>query len=1647
METGKNFAKPRFFGPNGWMGAFAILCIGVPSVAQATYYNLLNALRMTPNLTISDTVIYDFGTVSTSGSSDHIFYVTNNGTASATGLAAAAPGAPFYFKNGSGGGGGTYPGFGGTCGNTLAAGSSCTIAIIFIPTATAIQYYSSLEVSFFSGATQTVRVGMQGLGTTNAILKILDQDPQKYSLYGLPADPGVFNFGAQAVASMATQVFTVVNNGASGAVALAPTGSLSSPYSFTGGAFPGSGGTCGNSLSAGANCTVSVSFAPTGTGTFNGTLSLGYSDPGSPQVVSRPVVGSGTNGAVLTIYDYPTQAGNGVNTGASFDFGTVSTSAGIDHTFLVVNTGGNDATSVAPSGSMVAPFSFKNGFPGGTPGTSAPQVDGYNYCNNNLIPKGSVCAMTATFSPISAIAYNGTVSLYYADGLGGNVTSTRIVKGAGTAYALLSIKDASDRGPSLAYDYGPVQANSLNSAVFIVTNLGLNNAAVTPTAFATGFSWSNNGSFPGLLSAYSDRNGKSYAPCNTNITAGTSCAVSVDFRPSTSGNYTSAISLSYLDGSGGTVIANRGLKGSNPTTGNISIIDCMGNNCGGNASNTGHVFGTQPLSTPAVLYLFVTNSGSASANVGPNATGLTGSGDFVFANGSYPGGGGFYTNPNDSNSYLFCPTGVLPAGQTCVIAIKFNPSSNAYLTAILSLSLTGAQANTLNFNLAGTGSNQGIISITDCMGSNCSNHNQGPPAHNYGTQAQGSSTNAYFFVTNSGSANANITSNSITPSATFNYPLSTYPGGSGYYLNPGDNESYNFCSNSMILNSGQTCVIAIAFNPSGAGNYGASLLLNLSGASTSKITYNLSGITTSASLVSITDCIGNNCNNNGGSGKFHDFKVQSLSATTSANFFVTNSGTSNVSITSTNLTGSTYFTLPGGFPGGSGIYSDPNDGTTYNYCSSSTLYSGQTCVVSVNFSAGVAGAYLASLVLNLSGGSVSSLTYSLGGTATSLGVISLVDCIGNNCGGGNSNGPPGHNYGSKGAGGTYPSTFFVTNGGGATVNFSTATINPSSYFAFVGGSYPGGSGTYSDSNGNSFSYCGSSLNAGVTCAITVNFLPSGGFSNTYSALLSIPLTSGAYANQANYALSGTGVQNLAIVSLTDCVSNCNGGGNGGAPSKNFNTVAANGVAVNSLIYVRNDGSASATLSSGFFINSAFNYVGGTYPGTGGDCAGTLASGANCKIAVSFTPFNGVTNAYSGSFTINVSGGTAANATINLLGAATTQPFISIKNCVSNCGGSSNSLNFKVTAAGTTSPTGYLYVTNNGGANATLSVSGNGLSGPTAFSYPTGSFPGITVNYNGYSPCSTGTPLTPGSTCVVALIFSPPAAQISSLAGQLTITGGNTVSSVLNGAGTTQAIVSISDSQSSNQKFDYATAGTSIDYAFTIQNSGNNPATLSDGGTMSATSFGYSGGSFPNGTGMTNGVPNCGTSLAANSSCALVVRFNPSGNGPASGTLTVNLGGASSPKISRNLSGTATTRALLLFCDSADPFSCTNTTYNLNAGAGTTVTNNVILFNRGGQSVSLGAASLSSPTSCSAPTPNPVFNWAGFPGGAGPVTVNGTNMNYCTGGTVAPGTYCAVGIQYERCNTPAYPFNDGNINVPGTDSGGATTPATRTLHGY
>src|SRR5665213_1068713 len=138
---------------------------------------------------------------------------------------------------------------------------------------------------------------------------------------------------------------------------------IAAPFTFKGGAYPGTAATCGATLAAGGSCTVIVTYSPVTVAVHTATLTLNYNDSIAAQTTSRNVQGTGVAPAVLAISDGPT-----------YNYGVQPTGGATDKTFTITNSGGYQATGLS-GGGLVAPFAFKGGSYPGTAGTCAASLN------------------------------------------------------------------------------------------------------------------------------------------------------------------------------------------------------------------------------------------------------------------------------------------------------------------------------------------------------------------------------------------------------------------------------------------------------------------------------------------------------------------------------------------------------------------------------------------------------------------------------------------------------------------------------------------------------------------------------------------------------------------------------------------------------------------------------------------------------------------------------------------------------------------------------------------------------------------------------------------------------------------------------------------------------------------------------------------------------------------------------------------------------------------------------------------------------------------------------------------------------------------------------------------------------------------------
>ncbi|WP_257451454.1 choice-of-anchor D domain-containing protein [Archangium lipolyticum] len=329
-----------------------------------------------------------------------------------------------------------------------------------------------------------------------------------------------FDYGSTLIGTTAEHRFVLRNRGTDTATQLEVTLAGSS-FAFAGGTFPGAGGTCGSELAAGASCQVAVAFAPTARGAVNGTLTVHFGNGPVDAVIARTLAGKGLAPALVRVEP------------ASVDFGSVVvlSSSTSWRTVTLTNIGDVDAHQLSAR-NPPQPFSFKGGYQPGTEGT----------CWITLAA-GESCTLVLGFSPFDVGEARTTLSISYEDGVSFR-SLPLVLSGSAVSSAYLRFSDADP------FDFGAVTVGTVVEHTFTVTNVGGTAATQLRSDFrAEPFSFKG-GAYPGTGGT-----------CDTSLQSGASCTLVVTFAPTTLGPRHFALSLNFLNGTGGTRSAGLNLSG------------------------------------------------------------------------------------------------------------------------------------------------------------------------------------------------------------------------------------------------------------------------------------------------------------------------------------------------------------------------------------------------------------------------------------------------------------------------------------------------------------------------------------------------------------------------------------------------------------------------------------------------------------------------------------------------------------------------------------------------------------------------------------------------------------------------------------------------------------------------------------------------------------------------------------------------------------------------------------------------------------------------------------------------------------------------------------------------------------------------------
>ncbi len=1156
---------------------------------------------------------------------EKIIALTFRGGKPATQITGTFDNSYFTFK------GGSYPGTGGNC-NTTEETGSCTIVINYWPLAIGV-HSSILTLDFHNGLEADSRY-IDLSGTTVANLSISDAG---------------YDFGSLVVGLTANKTFTVTNDGTSNVTGLAGTG-LASDIIYLGGAYPGTGGDCGATLNAAATCTIVTQYVPGSAATDSDNIQLDYSNGINAEQVTRTIIGTGLDPALLTISD-----------GATYDYGLQVQTTNNDKTFTVTNSGDVSATAVAESG-LAVPYAFKGGTYPGTGGSCTA-----------TIAVGS-CTLVVTYTPITVAVHNDTMQLDYDDGVGAQ-NAVRAITGTGITPASLSISDGA------TYNYGSKVITTANDKIFTVTNSGDASAtAVVETGLAAPFAFKG-GSYPGTGGS-----------CTTTIANG-NCTIVATYTPTTSIVHNDTMQLAYDDGATAQN-STRAISGTGLDPAALSISDGATYN-----------YGSKFLNVSTDKTFAITNSGDVSATT---ATGSGLAAPYSFKGGSYPGTGGSCTATIAVGSctivVTYTPTTSALHSDTIIIGFNDGAAAQTATRAITgtgqspaSLAISdgvtydfGSRVLTIDSDKTFTVTNSGDVSATVAAGSglvapyifkggsypgtagtcgatitvgSCTivvtytpttaavhsdtillGYNDGQvvqsatravtgtgvnPAslaisdgatYDFGSQVLTTSSDKTFTVTNSGGVSAtSVTGAALV--APYNFKGGSYPGTAGT------------CGTTIAVGS---CTIVVTYTPTTIAVHGTTIQIDYTdGAATQSATRAVTGTGQNPASLTISD------------GASYDFASHVLNSSTDKTFTVTNSGDVSATVVSGIGLSAPFLFKGGSYPGTAGT------------CGA-TIAVGN-CTIVVTYTPTTVAVHGDTIQLDYTDGAAAqTATRAITGTGIDPALLTISDGAT-------------YDFGSKVLNVSTDKTFTVTNSGdvSATVVSGSGLAAP---YTFKGGAYPGTGGN-----------CAATIAVG-SCIIVVNYTPT--TVAVHSDTMQLDYTDGLAAQIATRPMTGTG-QSPASLAISD------------GATYNFGSQVLT-TATDKTFTITNGGDVSATVVSGGGLAAPYIFKGGSYPGTAGTCGATIAVGS-CTIVVTYTPTTAATHndTIEISYTDGLAGQLASRA---ITGVGQNPAVLTISDGATYDYGNQSQL----------TDTDKTFTITNGGDVSATTVSGSGLVAPFIF---------------------------------------------------------------------------------------------------------------------------------------------------------------------------------------------------------------------------------------------------------------------------------------------------------------------------------------------
>lgn len=600
-----------------------------------------------------------------------------------------------------------------TCGSTLAASASCTVTILFKPTASGTRT-ATLDFTDSAGNSPQ-QVAVSGLGTGGPSGSVT-------------LAPTSLSFGSVATGSSSSAQTITITNGTSASVTLSNaviSGTDASDFAV-------SATNCGSTLAASASCTASIVFKPIASGALSANWSITSSSSSTPLTVALSGTGASSS-VVLTVSPSSMTWGSvtfgqtsgsktatltngggaaiGINsiTVTGTDSGDFSVSANTCGSSLAAGASCTATVYFAPkgTGTRTATLNFDDA------GSNSPQtiaLSGTGTASTSgavtVTPTTLTFPQTNTGSTSSAMTVtllNGSANSINISGIAiqgadpGDFTQSSTTCGAslaasasctvsiafapsatGTRTATLDFTDSDSTSPQSVALTGVGASSTAGTATASPASISFGDLVVGQTSSSRMVALKNNGSAAITITGkpITGANASDFAivsnACGANLGANTTCDMYLTFSPSGTGTRTATLSIDDNASNSPQTVALSG-TGEAASTATITI------------SPSSLAWGSQDLGVAAAAKTFTLTAG--------------GSGSVNFSNFGFTGAdaGDFSITANT------CGT-TLAEGSACAVTVVFKPSAIGNRVALFSVA-DNAIASPQTAEVSGTGAN------------------------------------------------------------------------------------------------------------------------------------------------------------------------------------------------------------------------------------------------------------------------------------------------------------------------------------------------------------------------------------------------------------------------------------------------------------------------------------------------------------------------------------------------------------------------------------------------------------------------------------------------------------------------------------------------------------------------------------------------------------------------------------------------------------------------------------------------------------------------------------------------------------------------------------------------------------------------------